>query len=124
MGMGVRRDVPGGGKTPLSAALLAALRVCTLARRRDPEVTPLVILLTDGNGNVSLTGRPAQEEAQHLASLLQCSNIRSVVIDFEHPATNVSAARKLAAALGGRCYSLPELRADVLVRTVLQEKQA
>lgn len=119
----VLREVPVGGKTPLSAALLAAHHVCTLARRRDPEVTPLMILLTDGNGNVSLTGRPAQEEAKHLASLLKRSNIRSVVIDFEHPATNVGAARKLAAALGGHCYSLPELRADVLVRTVLQEKQ-
>lgn len=30
------RDIPVGGKTPLSAGLLSAYRVCTLAQRRDP----------------------------------------------------------------------------------------
>ena len=52
------RDIPVGGKTPLSAGLLAAYRVSMAARRRDAEVMPLIIILTDGAGNVSVTGMP------------------------------------------------------------------
>lgn len=119
----VLHDIPIGGKTPLSAALVAAHRVCILARRRDPEIVPLVILLTDGNGNVSLTGMPVLEEGYHLAGLLRQSGVRSVVIDFEYPAAQVGLAQKLATALGAPCYTLPELEADALVRAVLQTTQ-
>jgi Mg-chelatase subunit ChlD len=54
-------DVPVGGKTPLSAGLLLAYQVFTQQLRLDPEVMPLMILLTDGAGNVSITDLPAQE---------------------------------------------------------------
>ena len=61
------RNMPVGGKTPLSAGLLAAFRVCTAAARRNPEIKPLIIILTDGAGNVSVTGMPPQEEARRMA---------------------------------------------------------
>ena len=115
------RDLPVGGKTPLSSGLLLAYRVCVAARRRDPEVMPLVILLTDGAGNVSLTGLPAQEEALKMADLLHSSDFRSVVINMEHAAFDRGLARGLAEALAAPCYTLPELRADALVRTVKDE---
>jgi len=56
------QDIPVGGKTPLSSGLLIAYRVCKREIRHNPEVKPLMILLTDGAGNVSMTDLPAQEE--------------------------------------------------------------
>ena len=41
------------------------------ARRRDAEQRPLMILLTDGAGNVSMTGMPAQDEAMRIAELFE-----------------------------------------------------
>ena len=82
---------------------------------------PLIILLTDGAGNVSITGIPAQEEALKMADLLHSSDHRSVVINMEHMAFDRGLARGLAEALGAPCYSLPELRAEALVRTVKDE---
>jgi magnesium chelatase subunit D len=115
------RDIPVGGKTPLSAGLLAAYRVCTAARRRDPEVVPLIIILTDGAGNVSAAGLPPQEEAIRLAEMIRESHLRAVVVNMEHPAFDRGLAQQLANALGGPCYTLPELRADLLTQTVKGE---
>ncbi len=118
------RDIPVGGKTPLSAGLLAAYRVCTMALRRSPEIKPLIIILTDGAGNVSVTGMPPQEEAMRMAGMIHDSHFRTLVINMEHPAFDRGLAQQLAVAVGGPCLTLPELKADALVRTVRQELNA
>jgi len=114
-------NVPVGGKTPLSSGLLTAYNVIMAARRRDPETRPLMILLTDGAGNVSMTGMPAQEEALRMADLFKQAKIRTVTINMEHHAFDRGLAQQLADALGGPCYNLPELRAESLLKTVRTE---
>jgi Mg-chelatase subunit ChlD len=115
------QDIPVGGKTPLSSGLFLSWQVIENARRRDPEMRPLLILLTDGAGNVSMTGMPAQEEAGRIAEMFAVNNLRSLVINMEHAAFDRGLAQKLADALGGVCYNLPELRADTLLSTVRRE---
>ncbi len=115
------KDIPVGGKTPLSSGLFLAYNVITAARRRDPETKPIMVLLTDGAGNVSMTGMPAQEEAMRMAELFKHGNIRTVTINMEHEAFDRGLAKKLAKALGGPLYNLPDLRADSLVRAVETE---
>lgn len=115
------QDIPVGGKTPLSSGLFLSWQVIENARRRDPEMRPLLILLTDGAGNVSMTGMPAQEEAGRIAEMFAVNNLRSLVINMEHAAFDRGLAQKLADALGGVCYNLPELRADTLLSTVKRE---
>jgi len=114
-------NVPVGGKTPLSSGLLTSYNVIMAARRRDAETRPLMILLTDGAGNVSMTGMPAQEEALRMAELFKLNNVRTVTINMEHQAFDRGLAQSLADALGGMCYNLPELRAESLLKTVKQE---
>ncbi len=115
------KDLPVGGKTPLSHGLYTAWQVLENARRKDPETRAMLILLTDGAGNVSMTGMPAQEEAMRMASLFSQSQIRTIVINMEHAAFDRGLAQALADAMGGVCYNLPDLRADTLVRTVKRE---
>lgn len=115
------RNVPVGGKTPLSAGLLAAYRVCMGATRRNPEIMPLIIILTDGAGNVSVTGMPPQEEARRMAEMIRDAHFRTVVINMEHPAFDRGMAQELATDVGGPCYTLPELKAEALLNTVRQE---
>jgi magnesium chelatase subunit ChlD-like protein len=117
------QDLPVGGKTPLSSGLYLAWKVMEGARRRDAELRPLMILLTDGAGNVSMTGMPAQDEAMRIAELFDQASLRSIVVNMEHAAFDRGLAQKIAAALGGVCYNLPELRADTLVSTVKREIQ-
>lgn len=112
------KDIPVGGKTPLSSGLLLAFRICQGAVRRDPETRPMIILLTDGAGNVSITGMPAQEEAMHMAHLIHQAHFRSVVVNMEHAAFDRGLAQALADSMGAPCYCLPDLAAESLVRTV------
>ncbi len=115
------KDIPVGGKTPLSSALLLAYRVLMREKRRHPETMPMMILLTDGAGNVSLTDIPAQEEALMLARYIRHSPIHSVVINMEHTAFDRGLAQKLADALNAPCYCLHELKASDLYATVRRE---
>jgi Mg-chelatase subunit ChlD len=86
-----------------------------------PDVLPLMILLTDGAGNVSIGSLPPQEEAHQVAEQLHAQDVRSVVINMEHAAFDQGLARALAERLGGPCYTLHELKAEHLYRTVRDE---
>jgi magnesium chelatase subunit D len=114
-------DVPVGGKTPLSAGLLLAHRVLIQQKRLHPEIMAMMILLTDGAGNVSVTDLPAQEEAHRVAKMIEEEGIRSVVINMEHASFDRGLAQALADELQGPCYTLHELKADTLYRTVKDE---
>jgi magnesium chelatase subunit D len=118
------KDIPVGGKTPLSGGLLLAYRVLKKEMRLNPEVMPLMILLTDGAGNVSLTDMPAYDEAIKMAELIHQSDVRSVVINMEHTSFDRGLAQGLADALGGPCYTLGALKAQELYRTVRDELES
>jgi len=118
------RDLPVGGKTPLSAGLLLGYQIIEREKRQHREIMPLFILLTDGAGNVSMTGMPAREESLRVAGLFAQSQIRALVINTEHQALDRGLAQELARAMDAPCYSLGELRAETLYQTVLRELQA
>jgi magnesium chelatase subunit D len=116
------RDIPVGGKTPLSAGLTLTHLVLVQEMRLHPDVAPLVIILTDGAGNVSQSGStPAQEESYRVAEEIAKMDIRTVVINMEHPAFDQGLAQKLADHLDSPCYTLKDLKAESLYRTVRDE---
>lgn len=115
------QDIAVGGKTPLSAGLLMAYDVFRREKMSHPDVKPMMILLTDGAGNVSLGERPPQEEAYGLAQAIGEAQVRSVVINMEHAAFDQGLAQTLADKLGGACHSMADIRADKLYRAVVTE---
>ncbi len=115
------KDIPVGGKTPLSAGLLLAHQVLIRERAKDREVMPLMIVVTDGAGNVSLTDLPPQEEAMRVAGMIKKADLRSVVINTEHEAFDRGLAQTLSDSLGGPCYTLKQLRAEDLYQRVREE---
>lgn len=115
------RDIPVGGKTPLSAGLTLSFHVIMREKRLHPEVMPLLIVLTDGAGNVSMSNLPPQIEAHRIANQVRDEHIRSVVINMEHVAFDQGLARKLAENMDARCLSLRELHAEALYEAVKKE---
>ncbi len=113
--------IPVGGKTPLSAGLLLAYDTIKREKALHPDVLPLMILLTDGAGNVSMSSLPPQEEAHRIAEQIKEEHIKTVTINMEHVAFDQGLAAKLAERMGGPCYALAQLRADVLYHTVKRE---
>jgi len=114
-------DIPVGGKTPLSAGLVLAQKTLRTEKITHPEVMPLMILLTDGAGNVSIGREPPLIEAYRIADEIGSQKIRSVVVNMEHAAFDQGLASDLARHLNASCYTLRELRAESLYQTVRDE---
>ncbi|MHB8556075.1 MAG: VWA domain-containing protein [Candidatus Dormibacteria bacterium] len=70
-----------GGTTPLTHGLVAALDLISSERLRDSEVLPLLVLISDGRGNISLRGEEPLVEAQRAAAMVRQEQIRALVID-------------------------------------------
>jgi len=114
-------DIPVGGKTPLSAGLLLAYDVLAQEAVTHPDIEALLIVLTDGAGNVSIGPVPPQEEAYGFAEQIAGREFRSVVINMEHASFDQGLAQALADHLEAPCYTLNELKAENLLLTVRQE---
>ncbi len=117
-------DIPVGGKTPLSAGLLLAHDVLHHEKYLHPDVEPLLIVLTDGAGNVAIGTMPPQEESYRFAELICNDEIRSVVINMEHAAFDQGLAQMLANHLKAQCFALSELKAENLYHAVKNEMVA
>ena len=117
------RELPIGGRTPLSRGLYLALETLETERLKDRNVLPLVVLLSDGRANVALDGGPGQpvEEARGFASIFDEKGITGVVIDTELDFIKLEMARPLAEAMGARYLKLEELQADYLADVVRRE---
>ncbi|MBN1579194.1 MAG: VWA domain-containing protein [Anaerolineae bacterium] len=115
------KEIPVGGKTPLPHGLWLSYQILKQELRLNPQVMPMMILLTDGAGNVPMSGDSPRAEALRICSLFRNSPIRSVVVNMEHIAFDRGLAQELADSLNGPCYRLDELQAMSLVRTVRGE---
>jgi magnesium chelatase subunit D len=115
------QTMPTGGRTPLSRGLMMGYEVLKRARRQDEEVVPLMVLLTDGQANVAMTDLPPQSESYSIADFIASEEIRSVVIDTEHPVFERGLAKQLAHHLKGNYYRLDDLREGGLVDLVRSE---
>jgi magnesium chelatase subunit D len=115
------QDIPVGGKTPLSAGLQMSYDVLRREKMLHPDVLPLLIVLTDGAGNVSMGNLPPQEEAYRVAEMIAEEEIHSVVINMEHVAFDQGLAQGLAEHLDGPCYTLTDLKAENLYQAVRDE---
>ncbi len=115
------REMPIGGRTPLSSALVKTYEVLMPQLRRDPSLRPLVILVTDGKANVGLgEGTAAITEAFRLAERLSCdSRIDWIVVDTEEQkGVRLGLAQQIAAALHGDYYHIDGLKASDLIDVV------
>ncbi len=110
--------MPTGGKTPLTCGLLTGYEVLERARRQDPEIIPLLVVITDGQANVAMGRTPPQQEAFEVARAIGKHDMRTVVIDTEHPHFNRGLTRQLATHLRGTYYHLNELSDDRLAHMV------
>ena len=110
--------LPGGGSTPLAAAIQAGAMLALSVRRGG--FTPTLVFLTDGSGNIALDGAAGRARAGEDATLagrqLRALALRAVLVDTSpRPHT---AARILAEGMGALYLPLPYADAAALSRRV------
>ena len=110
--------LPGGGGTPLAHAIDAAILLADQLRKKGE--TPIVVLLTDGKGNIARDGRPgrAQAAADALAAAteMRLRGFRTLLVDTSPQAQD--AAKNLAQAMGAQYLALPYAGANSLNQAV------
>src|SRR6202022_453415 len=128
-----------GGTTPLTHGLMAGFKVIKTELMRDPTVRPLLVLISDGRGNISLfTGAPLVE-AQKVAQLVLSEKIDALVSDsardFSHlPSVQhlarvapmyqtyaINACADLAERMGARYYGLYDLSREEIATAVTNQ---
>lgn len=112
-----------GGTTPLSAGLMAALRVVEREGRRDPDLSPLLILLTDAQANISQGERDPMEEALAMARLIRAKRVGGVVLGTEVTITQQAPLRAIADALGAGYVPMGEIT-HLAILTAVHRLQA
>jgi magnesium chelatase subunit D len=114
------KEMPVGGRTPLSAGLDQTHRLVTTALLKDPAIRPIVLIITDGKSNVAMgNGRPV-EEAMGFASIMgDDDRVKYIVVDTEPQGiVTFGIAEKLALAARAEYCKMDDLKADSLVGLV------
>jgi magnesium chelatase subunit D len=114
------QEMPTGGRTPLSAGLFKALEVIETERIKDRDVMPLLVLLSDGRGNVAIGPDSPVDEAYAAAGIIGEDKIPSVVVDTESGFIRMGMVQPVAEAMGAQYLKLEDLRADSLLEAVRQ----
>jgi magnesium chelatase subunit D len=113
------RRLPTGGATPLAEGLLRAWKLVRAERRKDPHLVANLVLISDGDANVSLgRTRDCETELVQLASRIQDDGIDAVAIDTLPRGSGTAPMCRIADRLGARYYHIDHLRASAIVRTV------
>lgn len=118
-------DLPTGGRTPLSAGLSKAIRVIQGELIKNREIRPMIVLISDGRANVSLSSDPKKEILQ-IAEEARRLGVHTVVIDTEVVGASfmdmrLGYCREIAEAAGGRYYPITDITPESLSRIVEQE---
>jgi magnesium chelatase subunit D len=114
------RQLPTGGRTPLSHALQLGLSTIERHRTLHREAVPLFVLISDGRPNVSLAGRDPVLETRELAAQYADKKIQAVVIDTEATGLRLGLAQSLAEDMRAGYFRLEELDATRVAGAVRQ----
>lgn len=110
--------LPGGGGTPLASAIDSARDLSESLQRQG--VTPVLVFLTDGKGNIARDGTPgralATEQALAAAQMLRGTAAQSLLLDTSREPQ--AQAQQLAAAMGAQYLPLPYADSKVMSRAV------
>ncbi len=120
------REIPVGGKTPLGAGLLEAFRLIEQSGKKQSETRFLVVLITDGRANQSLSGMTPDEEVKRTARLLRDrAGIDVIVVDTEEKGrfTTTDRAAGIAGLLDADYYTIDDLKSEYLHDLVQMKKQ-
>ncbi|MEU0313539.1 VWA domain-containing protein [Nocardioides sp. NPDC006273] len=111
-------EIPAGGRTPLAEGLLEAARVLQRERLRDPDLRPLLVVVTDGRANSKTHGKDAVRRSQQAAAYVAGLGVTTVVIDSESGPMRLGLARQLAAHLDAEHVPVAEVSAEALTSAV------
>ena len=77
-----------------------------------------MVLVSDGKGNVSLSGEDPLKEALSVSNEIALEGIQCIVIDTEQEYVKLNLAKDIAKAMNASYYRLEDLKADEILSVV------
>lgn len=112
------RKLPIGGATPFADGLWQAWQLIRSARQKQPNLQPLLVIVSDGEANVPLLpGADIFPELFDIARQIVQDRIDSVVID-SRAGLGHAMLQQLAQKLGGSYQQIRDLHAGKLIEAV------
>ena len=111
------RELPTGGRTPLSDGLLRGLQVLRTEMWKNKHIVPIMVLVSDGRGNVAID-RDVKKEAVSISKEIKKHGIHLVVIDSDDDFLNLGYNKEIVEAGSGEYYRLDELDHEKVVDVV------
>lgn len=115
------QSLPTGGRTPLASGLYQAWQLLRARKLKDPDMLPMIVLVTDGRANRPLWTEDAVADAVKAAELIHRDGIHGVVIDTEKDFISLHIAQQIAQAMHGTYHRVDELKAQQL-RSIVKER--
>lgn len=109
--------MPTGGKTPLAQGLTVAERLMTNERVKRPKDLYLLVVVSDGRGNIPLMkdNDPTEDSVKVCASIRE-KGFRSLFLDTEQGMIKLGLGRKMSEALGAKYMKLDDIGSDAISR--------
>lgn len=112
------RKLPLGGATPFADGLWQAWQLIRSERQKQPNLQPLLVIISDGEANVPLvSGGEIFPELFDLARQIGQDRIGTVVIDSRAGIGNLR-LQQLAQKIGGSYQQIRDLHAGKLIEAV------
>ena len=116
------RTLPVGGATPFAHGLMKSWQMVKTERRKDPDIRPLMVVLSDGEANVSYDEHLPQnriiDELLSIGTLIGRDEISSLVIETRPLRDPSGTMRALAEAMRGSYYHHNEFKNSDLLQAV------
>ena len=127
LALGRLRELPTGGKTPLSAGLSRGLQLLQGELRKDEESKLMMVLISDGRANEGLGGK-IKDELMAISERIKHLGIHTIVIDSEVVDSSFLDMRlgychQIADQCQGKYYPLSSLTPESLLRIVDEEQK-
>ncbi|MCK9440531.1 MAG: putative cobaltochelatase [Methanothrix sp.] len=121
------RELPTGGKTPLSAGLSKAMQLLQGELRKDEETKLMMVLISDGRANVGMGGK-IKDELMEISERARHLGIHTIVIDTEVVESSFMDMRlgychEIAEKCAGKYYPISGLSPEALYSIVDGEQR-
>ncbi len=115
-----------GGTTPLSHGLAMGYQVLDRELARNPQPSAVLVLISDGGGNVTMGSSDPIREAVEVAREIRDRGIKSIVLDSAPRlegsplASRPTAARRIADALAAAYFPARNISGEAIAETVVK----
>lgn len=95
---------------------------------KERKLNPVLILISDGWANVSMSDMAPVQEASLLGEIIQAGKIRSIVLGTAGRGWRMgdgrvfAPAEELAVAMGGECYPMDEISAARILEVIGRDR--